>query len=101
MRTRFALLERLRIFTSNMNLLRVTVHNRTGLLFKGEANAVSATNEKGVFDVLPEHANYLTLIEKEVKIHLPTDEKTFQVTRGMLSAVDNDVTILLGITSAK
>lgn len=83
-----------------MQLLTVTVHDRTGVLFKGEAKAVSSHNERGSFDVLPEHANYLTIIEQEVKLHLPTDEKTFNLTRGVLSAVDNEVTILLGITSS-
>lgn len=44
--------------------------------FKGTALAVSSTNLSGKFDILPEHANFITLIEgKPIIVHLPGGEK--------------------------
>jgi len=84
-----------------MNTLSVIVRDRTGVLYQGEAKTVSGKNEKGPFDVLPEHANFLTLISDEVVIRLSGDTKSFKLTRGMLSVVDDQVTILLGVIPNK
>ena len=54
--------------------LKVTVHDRTGVLFTGDAEAVSSRNEKGSFDILSGHEHFISLILNKVEIHLPGEK---------------------------
>ncbi|HBQ50565.1 hypothetical protein A3B42_03765 [Candidatus Daviesbacteria bacterium RIFCSPLOWO2_01_FULL_38_10] len=44
-----------------------TLHTRIvspqQILFEGEANSVSSKNMQGAFDILPQHANFITTVE--------------------------------------
>ena len=54
---------------TNEKLLLV-IRDRTTLLFQGEVMAVSSFNDKGPFDILPQHANFISIIKKHVVLHL-------------------------------
>lgn len=43
--------------------IRIVSPNQT--LFEGEAESVTSTNSKGIFDILAGHANFITLIENK------------------------------------
>lgn len=45
--------------------LQVKVMTPHAIIFQGPALAVSSVNSEGKFDVLPEHANFITLIENQ------------------------------------
>jgi len=45
------------------------------VFFEGEAESVSSENQLGKFDVLPQHANFISLIFNEVIIVTPKKEK--------------------------
>ena len=50
--------------TSNADsLLNVRVMSSTGVLFNDKVCSLSSQNSKGKFDVLPQHANFITLVE--------------------------------------
>ena len=44
-----------------MDTLQVRIVSPKGEVFKGEATAVSSRNSVGNFDILPQHANFVTL----------------------------------------
>ncbi len=44
-------------------LLQVRIASPKEIIFEGEATSVSSINSHGKFDILPYHANFLTLIE--------------------------------------
>ena len=46
--------------------IKVVVSNKTEILFDADCSSVSSKNALGAFDVLPEHINYMSLIEGEV-----------------------------------
>lgn len=46
------------------NVLNVKILSPTQTIFDGEAHSVSAVNSTGRFDILPFHANFITLIQK-------------------------------------
>lgn len=46
-------------------VLQVKITSPKEIIFQGEALSVSSKNSKGLFDVLPLHANFITLIENE------------------------------------
>lgn len=50
-------------------VLSVIVKNRDKVLFEGMVKAISSINEKGVFDILPEHSNFISVIQKHIIIH--------------------------------
>lgn len=49
--------------TAPYDQLRVRVSRATERIWEGDALSVSSTNSHGAFDVLPQHANFVTLIK--------------------------------------
>ena len=66
--------------------------------FQVKAISVSSENRLGPFDILPEHANFISLISKHL-IVLTLDKKKhyFQFKRGVLEVYKNKVRIFLEI----
>ncbi len=87
---------------NNLNLtkgvLKLQVRTPEKLIFKGEARAVSSVNERGPFDVLPSHQNFITIIhEKLVIIDTNGEKQDIQVQRGVMRVHENEVTVFLGM----
>ena len=61
-------------------------------LFEGRSESVTLPGENGQFQILKDHAAIFALLE-EGKISL--DKKEFPISRGILEALDNKVTILI------
>ena len=79
-------------------VLSVVVRDRNTLLFQGQIDAVSSFNDKGPFDVLPQHANFISLIKQAVILHIPgKPEKRIEVQSGVLKVRNNNVEVYLGI----
>lgn len=81
-------------------LISLTVKSREKTLFKGKVSSLSSTNQKGVFDILPLHANFITLVNQKVTV--VTDQGLTQeiiVSNGILRFSENAVEIFLGVTS--
>ena len=80
------------------NLLRVTVRSRQGLVFDGRLFAVSSRNAKGVFDVLPMHTNFVSMITDKVVLRRPDGKKDeLRVSSGVMVVENNQVKIFLGV----
>lgn len=47
------------------NVLKVKILSPTQTIFDGEAVSVSSVNTDGKFDILPFHANFITLVQKK------------------------------------
>ena len=85
--------------TSVKNLiLSVSVRDRSGILFEGEAEAVSSVNEKGPFDILPLHANFISIISRTLALHIKSNvRKEIPIQKGVLIVRENRVEVYLGI----
>jgi F0F1-type ATP synthase epsilon subunit len=82
--------------------LKVILRNAETILFQGEVTSISSTNEKGPFDILGQHENFISLISKSLLLHLPDGTpKDFPVTDGILRVKKNEVLILLGVASSR
>lgn len=78
--------------------ITVVIRDRDALLFEDKVDAISSFNDKGPFDVLPRHANFISLIKKSVVIHLSgKQEKKIEIQSGVLKVKDNNIEIYLGI----
>ena len=78
--------------------LKVKVISPFDVLYEGEAQAVSAVSAVGAFDILPNHANFMTLlIECEVQILTHVDERKFPISHGILKVDRNSVVVFANI----
>jgi len=88
-------LSKQRVFATEIML---TIRNRTSLAFREPVKAVTSVNEKGKFDILPDHTNFISLIKDYIIIHKKDGtNQEMKITRGVMKVQQNTVTIYLGI----
>ncbi len=81
-----------------MTNLNVTIRDRKGIVWEGEATAVTGRNVVGPFDVLPEHANFISIISKKLIIKTADKKlREFNVDSGVMQVRENKVAIYLGV----
>lgn len=75
--------------------IEVTVINPDERVWEGRAFSVSSTNSAGAFDILPEHANFVTMIRNQPVIVRTVDgqEMTFTYKNAVITVNDNKVSI--------
>lgn len=76
--------------------INVVIRQKKGLVWQGEADALSSTNEIGNFDILPEHAHFVGLVEKYIEVHIGEQVKRWEIERGILNVRDTIVEVYLG-----
>jgi len=78
--------------------LDVYIRSRNKVFYRGIANTLTSKNDKGEFDVLKMHANFITLIKEFVTIDkgLPTEQR-IPLDKGVLSVLENKVDVYAGI----
>ena len=54
-----------------MTILHVFARSRDKEVFKGDAYSVTSLNDKGVFDLLPRHENFISIIHSYLLIDNP------------------------------
>jgi F0F1-type ATP synthase epsilon subunit len=69
------------------------------VIFESEAEAVVSENTTGSFGILPEHANFITLVQnKPITVHFDKDKKKeFQFPLAIIYASNNVVKIYTDI----
>ena len=76
-------------------VLKVRVITPKQTLFEGQASSVSSVNSQGKFDILAEHANFITLIENhEIEVILPNQKAIhFKFNQAIIVNAQNQVSI--------
>lgn len=59
-------------------LLTVRIVSPKQDLYQGQARSVSSENSVGKFDILPGHANFVTLIQQKPLVIVDQNKKRFQ-----------------------
>lgn len=78
--------------------LSVTIKSKEKTLFEGTVTSVTSKNDKGVFDILPFHTNFITLIKDFVIFNKDQeDEERFDMKKGVLYIINNEVNVYVGI----
>lgn len=76
--------------------IAVTVRSREKIVFEGEAIAFTSVNQKGIFDVLPQHENFISIVRDVVVIHQEEGKREeFKVERGVMKVKENKVHVYL------
>lgn len=78
--------------------LRLTLKSPIKNVFEGDVHTLSSINKRGIFDILPLHTNFITLISDYVIVDkgLPS-EKRFNMKKGILYVLSNKVSVYEGI----
>ncbi len=81
-----------------MQDISVTIFGLESVIYQGRVSALTSVNEKGKFDVLPLHSNFISIVKDYLILHeRQGSEKEFKLSRGVLRIVNNEVTIFLGL----
>ena len=83
---------------SNSNLLSVTARAPFHVYYEGKAKMVSANNKVGEFDVLPGHADFLSVLNPgEVQIETDKDNISFSVSNGIITVRNDEVMLFVNM----
>ncbi len=84
----------------NPNVLDVEIRSPDKMLFKGEAQAISSRNEVGPFDVLPQHENFISIINGNITVWTGKHQKQeIESESAIMKAKSNTVRVFLGVES--
>ena len=78
--------------------LHLFIRDRETVLLNEDVQSISSVNEKGIFDILPLHSNFISLVEQRVRI--VRQDGTIQevaVSNGILRVIENRVEIYIGV----
>jgi len=79
-------------------VLAVRVISREGIEFEGVCESISSINPTGEFDVLGDHANFITPVTHEVVVYVSKSrKKRFKLKKGLVMVRDNQASVFVGI----
>lgn len=83
------------------DILTLMIRNREEVVFNGQVKNISGINKKGKFDILPKHANFISLVGQTLVARLTEgQERIFQVENGVLRVLSNKVEVYLGVKTS-
>jgi F0F1-type ATP synthase epsilon subunit len=72
--------------------IHLLVRSRKKIIFDADVKAVTSINDKGIFDILPEHAHFISLIQKYILVHaLDGKDQKIDLNTGVLKVEDNKI----------
>lgn len=79
-----------------MEKLNLTVRGKAEVFFQKECLSVSMVNEVGQFDILPEHANFISIVNGVIKVN-ESSGKTWkkECIRGIVRVASNMVDVVI------
>lgn len=80
--------------------IMLIIRKREKVLFRGEVKSFTSINSRGEFDVLSEHANFISIINKKCVINkLDGSMIEIIIDEGVMRVYNNTVSVYLGIMS--
>lgn len=74
------------------------VRNPEKVIYDGTAWAISSVNDRGIFDILPEHINFITMIKDSLTIHKPDRTiQEYKIRTGLMRVSSNTIEIYVGL----
>ncbi len=83
---------------SDIDTINVIVRSRQGVVFEGELAAITSYNQVGIFDVLPEHSNFVSMISRKVILRKKDGKnEEINVEKGVIMVQQNKVQVFIGV----
>lgn len=81
----------------NKNKLHLIVRTKEGVVFEEEVISITSYDERGIFDILGMHENFISVIRDSLVIkRIGGEEKDMKIGKGLVRIVANRVNIYLG-----
>ena len=81
-----------------MQSLHLIIRSREKVEFEGTVATISSVNQKGVFDILVQHENFISLLDSSLKIRLlDGNVKDFPVASAVVKVTNNQVEVFVGV----
>jgi len=78
--------------------LNVVARAPFNIYYEGLAEAVTATNKVGQFDILPGHADFFSILSPgEIVIETATNPVDFSISNGIITVRNNEVMLFVNI----
>ncbi len=78
--------------------LNVVARAPFNIYFEGKAQSVTATNTVGVFDILPGHADFFSILTPgEVNIETNNEQLTININNGIVTVTNNSVSLFINM----
>lgn len=78
--------------------LYLKVRNREILIFDGPVKSVTSFNDKGVFDVLPQHTNFISLVGRFLSFRdFAGEKREIKLDSAIMRVYSNKIEVFLGI----
>ncbi len=78
--------------------LNVVARAPFNVYFEGKALSVTATNSVGVFDVLPGHADFFSILTPgEINIETKNEQLTININNGIITVTNNNVSLFINM----
>ena len=85
-----------------MQDISVTIYSLEHILYSGKVSALTSVNEKGKFDILPLHSNFISIVKDYLILHEKQGmEKKYKLSQGVLKLSNNQAFIFLGLEGLK
>lgn len=82
----------------NKNAIFVRISSPDKLIWEGDALSLSSVNSQGPFDILPYHANFISIIENQpLKIRTPVKTEEFVFPNCIIYAHENKVIVFTNL----
>ena len=76
--------------------LHVYVRDIETVFYDGVASSVTSLNEIGTFDILPFHANFISMVRKYVNIHEESGNiRQVPLNKGVIRVMNNEVEVYI------
>ncbi len=73
------------------------VKNKDKTIFEGSVDNVSCYNKKGLFDVLLDHSNFISIVQKQIILRKSGTEQLISVENGLMKVKGNQINIYIGV----
>ena len=78
--------------------MHVKLYSPYKVYFDDQAQSISAVNATGTFDILPQHHNFMTLLDPcDVIIRTRGEERKIRISRAVMHVKANQVIIFLDV----
>lgn len=78
--------------------MHVKVYSPFQTYFDDTAQSISAVNETGEFDILPQHHNFITLLSAgDLVVRTAHDKRSIKISRGLMHVKADNVVVFLDV----
>lgn len=83
---------------ADKHIIKLIVQDTENIVFDGEVDRITSYNEMGRFDVFPMHANFISIITKQIDLYQEHKKiKEIPIEQAVMKVKKDEVHIYLGI----